>query len=346
MLHCHTSKLLWIVLAVSACSPYVYSQDISEFGNGVNAVSASYQAGLQSVDAIAAQQRDLRFAADRTRLILLPGCDQIGPTGKPPRLPDCAIVTFGASSPPPPNAVQKALTGAASAFDALKSYAAALTALTAANDETALSQAAQTLTSAAAGLATAVTKAAPQAAFAKSFVGPAGGLLGQGIEAYLDQRRLAVLRNTVPAADPVVNDLGQVVAAALLDIRQQQLRQLGPAMREAAEPLEMPSVQQLSAADYRTKLSALEVWVAAYTQARAVDPAAAAEAMIAAHHQLAQALMSNDDQNQAVLAAVDTFAASATQLKAAFQSVSAATSASTTPSKSTGRSKVPGQAQK
>ncbi|HTW70270.1 MAG TPA: hypothetical protein VME47_10310 [Acetobacteraceae bacterium] len=323
MLRFYISKPLWMLLAVSACSPYVYSQEINGFSNGVDAVVASYQIGLRAMDAIAIRQRDAKFAADRTRLILLPGCDQIAATGTPPKLPDCAIVTFGVSSAPPPNAVQKALAGAAPAFDALKSYAAALTAVTLANDETALNQATQSLTTAANGLTTAVTKIAPQAVSAKGFMSPAGGLLGQGIEFYLDRRRLAVLRNTVQAVDPAVDNLGQVVSTALLDIWKQQLLQLGPTMRDDAELLETPSVTSLGSADYLAKLSALEVEVDAYTQARAADPTATARAMEAAHHQLAQALMSSNGQDGAILATVQAFVASAGQLKAAFEVASA-----------------------
>ena len=318
MVQFNTFGPLWISLAVSACSPYVYTQEIGGFGNGVSAVVASYQAGRQAVDAIAMQQRDATFAAGRTRLMLLPGCDQTAPTGTPPKLPDCAIVAFAASPPPPPNPVQAALAAAAPAFDALKSYAAALAAVTSASDETALTQASQTLTSAANGFVTALAKVAPHAASAKGAIGPAGGWLGQGIEFYLGQRRLAVLRSTVPAMDPAVNELGQVVSAALLDIWQQELLQLGPAMRRAAEPLEETSVSKLSAADYQVKLSALESEVAAYTQLRAADPTATARAMVAAHHQLAQALIADNGPDQAVLAAVQAFAASAGQLKASF----------------------------
>lgn len=322
----HTLTPLGILIAVSACSPYLYTQEINGFSNGVNAVAASYQAGRESIDAAAAQQRNARLAAGRTRLMLLPGCDRIAPTGTPPRLPECAIVTFGASSVPPPNAVQKALAGAAPAFDALKSYVAALLAVTSANDQTTLNQATQSLTAAAGGMATAVGKLAPQAAPGNAFVGPSGELLGQGIEFYLDQRRLAALRTTVPAADPAVNGLGQVVSAALVDIWQQQLRQLGPAMRRATEQLEVPSVNRLAIADYQAKLSMLEARVAAYTQARAADPTATAKALVAAHHRLAQALMSNTGQDQAVIGAIRAFAVSAGKLKTSFESATAAPS--------------------
>jgi hypothetical protein len=333
----HILKPLGILISISACSPYLYTQEISGFSTGVNDVVASYQAGRQSIDAAAGQRRDARLAAGRTRLMLLPGCDQTAPAGTPPKLPECAIVTFGASSVPPPNAVQKALAGAASAFDALKSYAAALVAVASANDAAALNQAAARVTTATGDMAAAVGRLAPRAAPADAFVGPSGELLGQGIEFYLDQRRLAALRSTVLAADPAVNGLGQVVSAALLDIWQQQLRQLGPAMRRAAEPFEVLSVNKLTIADYQDKLSMLETRVAAYTQARAVNPTATARALVAAHHRLAQALMSNPGQDQTVLAAVRAFAASAGKLKTAFESASTSAAPPKAPAAATKR---------
>jgi hypothetical protein len=304
-------------IALSACSPYVYNQEITGFSTGVNAVAASYQTGQQAVDAIAAQQWQAANATARTRLLLLPGCDQTDPSGSPPKLPDCAIVAFSAKAAPAPTAVQQNLADAAPAFNALKAYAAALTAVTAAADETALNQASQSLTTAANGLAGTVAKLAPAASPASGFVAPIGSLIGQAVTLYLDQRRLAVLRSAVPAVDPDVQVLGQTVQAALLDIRAQQLLQLGTGLRSDAEPLEVATVSKLSTADYQSKLAALQVGIAAFNQTRAADPTATVAAMVTAHHQLAAALQANSGEQMAVLTAVQTFATAAAQLKTA-----------------------------
>jgi hypothetical protein len=304
-------------VGLSACSPYVYNQEITGFSNGVDTVAASYQSGQQAVDTIVTQRQQAADATARTRLLLLPGCDQTDPSGTPPKLPDCAIVAWSATAAPPPTVVQKDLADAAPAFDALKAYAASLTAVTAAADETALRQASQSLTTAANGLAGTVAKLAPAASPAGGFVTPVGGVISQGITLYLDQRRLAVLRSTVPAVDPDVQVLGQTVQAALLDIRAQQLLQLGTDLRSDAEPLEVAAASKLSPADYQSKLAALQVRIAAFNQARAADPTGTVAAMVSAHHQLAAALEANSGQQMAVLAAVQTFVTAAGQFKTA-----------------------------
>src|ERR1700710_2837128 len=108
--------------AVTACSPYVYNQEIANFSSGVTDIVTSYQAGTQGIDASAAQQRHAADAASRTRLALLPGCTQMDPSGMPPVLPACGLVPFGVTAAPPPTAAQQTLAKAAPAFDALKTY--------------------------------------------------------------------------------------------------------------------------------------------------------------------------------------------------------------------------------
>ncbi len=329
-----TLVLLLGVTAVSACSPYVYNQEITGFSNGVDAVVSSYQTGQQAVETIATQRHQAAEATARTRLILLPGCDQRDPSGTPPKLPDCAAVAFGTTTAPSPTPVQKNLTDAAPAFNALKAYAASLTAVTTAADDTALNQATQSLTAAASGLAGAVAKLAPAAAPASSLATPAASLIGQGITIYLDQRRYAVLRSTVPTVDPAVQALGQTVEAALLNIRAQQLAQLERDLHSNAEPLEIASVSKLSQGDYQSKLAALESKVAAFNQARAADPTATVMAMVNAHHQLALALQDNAGQGMAVLTTVQNFVTTAGQLKTAINTASdAATKAPATAKK-------------
>ncbi len=305
--------LLLSILA--ACSPYVYPQEIAGFGTGVDAVVAGYQTGRQAVDSIVAQQQEAADAAVRARLLLLPGCNQMDPVGTSPRLPDCAVVAFGATASPGPTAAQQALADAAPAFDALKAYAAALTAVTAAGDETKLNQATQTLTTAAGGMIREIGKVRPAAAPTRALDAPAGDLFGMGLTLWLDQRRLAVLRRTVPEADPSVQQLGQTVEAALADIRAQQVRQLGSLLRSDAEAFEVAAVSLLSMTDYRDRRAVLEAAVATFNQARAADPAATVAKMLTAHRQLAQALRGDTGQAAAVQSEVQSFIAAAENLK-------------------------------
>jgi hypothetical protein len=308
-----------IMSTLAACSPYVYPQEIAGFGTGVDAVVAGYRTGRQAVDGIVAQQQGAADAAVRARLLLLPGCDQMDPVGSPPRLPDCAVVAFDARANLGPTAAQRALADAAPAFDALKAYAEALTAVTLAGDDTKLNHATQALTTAAGGVVRDIGKARPATAPASALVSPVGGLFGMGLTLWLDQRRLAVLRRTVPEADPSVQQLGQTVEAALADIRAQQVLQLGSLLRSDAEVFEVAEVSQLDVADYRDRRVMLESAVAAFKQARSADPAATVAKMLSAHRQLAQALQADTGQAAAMLSDVHSFIEAAEALKNAIE---------------------------
>jgi hypothetical protein len=312
-------------IGVSACSPYVYSPEIDRFSNGVNALVSSYQTGERAVDAIIAGRQNAADAAARRRLLLLPGCDQMDPRGKPPTLPACAVVPFGAAANPAPTQVQKHLADAAPAFGALKAYASALTAVITAADETALNQAAEGMTSAGSNLVGAVAKVAPATAVAKSSVTALGDLMGRGIALYLDQRRYAVLRRAVPVMDPYVQALGQTVQATLSSIRAQQLVQLGSVLRGDAEQFAPAAVRKLSPGEYQSKRTALDAEVTAFNQARAADPAATVTTMISAHRDLMRALQDGGRQATGVATATETFAASAEKLEIAVVAGSRAT---------------------
>ena len=149
--------------ALSACSAGTYQAEIAGFGAGVDAVVTSYRSGQQAVDDIVAQQRLAADAAARSRVLLLPGCDQTDPAGQPPYLPDCDAVAAGAQAVPPPTPVQQNLAHAAPAFNALKAYAAAVSAVAAAADDAALTRTAQSLGAAADGLAKVLAKPKPAA---------------------------------------------------------------------------------------------------------------------------------------------------------------------------------------
>ncbi len=160
---------------------------------------------------------------------------------------------------------------------------------------------------------------------ASALVGPAGTSLGQGIGSWLDQRRLAALRNTVPAMDPDVQVLGRTAQAALADIRAQQLLQLGRDLRSDAVPFEVPAVSKLSVTDYQIRRAKLEASIAAFNQARFADPAAAITAMVNAHRQLTLALRGNAGQATAALTGVQGFVAAAEKLRAALAAPVSAT---------------------
>jgi hypothetical protein len=323
--------------ALSACSADTYQAEIAGFGAGVDAVVTSYRSGQQAVDDIVAQQRLAADAAARSRVLLLPGCDQIDPAGQPPYLPDCDAVAAGAQAVSPPTPVQQNVAHAAPAFNALKAYATSVSAVAAAADDAALTRTAQSLAAAADGLAKVLAKPKPAAARkasigptdrliapTNSLIAPADSLITRGITLYLDQRRLAALRHVVPAADAAVQALGSTLQAALADIRVQTLLQLERGLRSAAEPLEAASVGRLSVADYQSRRRLLQTRIAAFNEARAADPDATVAALVKAHHLLALTLQAGNAPVVAPLTSVQAFVAAAGSLQAALRTATGA----------------------
>jgi hypothetical protein len=227
-------------------------------------------------------------------------------------------------------ASQVQVARAAQTFDALKMYAAALTAVTNATDDATLKQASQNLLAAAGTFSASVAKIAPEAALPNTVVTPATNLINLGVTAYLDRQRYAALRATVPAMDAPVAAAGNTMKDALLSIRQVQLAHMVDDLTIAIEPFETGAASKLNQSEYQAQLAALLSKVAAFNQARASDPSATVSAMIEAHKQLATALLNNAGQTQAVLTAALNFANAAGQLKTSVDAGSSSTETSTT----------------
>lgn len=318
---------LFVAIGVSSCSPYVYTQEISAFGTGVNTVAASYQTGQQTVDSIVAQQREASRVAELTPVHTVGAC--LGqPDAAAAKQTPCSIVPASDTTAVPPTQDQSAIAKAAPTITALKNYATALVAVTNAADDTTLTQAEQGLTTAAGGLATALSKIEPAAGTAGTVVTQASTLIGLGITTYLDYRRYKILRTTVTAADPAVSALGQTILAALNSIRAVELQQASSDLQDAQNPLLPAAIKKITGqSKYQTLYAELQAKVAAFNQISASDPTATVNAMTAAHSQLAAALQNGTGESLAVLAAVQNFVNDATSLKASVDSASKPTPA-------------------
>ncbi|OIQ82493.1 hypothetical protein GALL_357150 [mine drainage metagenome] len=314
-----TKSLVIITLGttlLSACAPYAYNSEITSFANSVNTVVSTHQTGKQAIAIQIAQQQQAAHIAAKDRLDLLPGCDSVDPSGNPPKLKDCTVVKFGEVHAPKATPELIHLANDEPLFAALKAYVTALTAVSNAEDDAALTKATQSFTSAASGLTDAVAKLAPETP-SSALVTSAGGVLGQGISLYLNSRRLAVLRTIVSAVDPSIITLGQTVETDLYVIRAHQIRQMQKELHADVATFQAETVDKLNESDYQTKLVALQTKVAAFNQARAADPKAIAKAMVNAHHQLAVALQNKSEQILPVLTAVADFSSAAGQMKTA-----------------------------
>lgn len=322
------------LVGISACSPYVYNQEITSFSNGINSTVSSYQTGQQTVASLVLQDQQADYVKARARLTLESGC--LDSNALPPNLPECAVVPFSGGIPPLTEqtktdlASQVQVVRAAQTFSALKMYATALTAVTNATDDATLKQASQSLQSAVGTLLASVTKVAPEAKLSSAVASPASNLITLGITAYLDRQRYAVLRDTVPRMDGPVAATGITMRDALLAIRQMQLARMVDDLTAAIEPFETGPASKLSESEYKSQLAALLTKVAAFNQAPASDPSATVSAMIEAHKQLATALLNNAGQTQTVLTAALNFATAAGQLKTAVDAGSSSTATSTT----------------
>ncbi len=61
------AALLIICLALGACSPYVYKDEVATFGQGVDASVQAFQSLMPQYSAWATKQRDKRFLSDFER---------------------------------------------------------------------------------------------------------------------------------------------------------------------------------------------------------------------------------------------------------------------------------------
>ncbi|MDR3632144.1 MAG: hypothetical protein P4L42_17630 [Desulfocapsaceae bacterium] len=313
---------------ISACSPYVYNQEISGFSTGVNATVASYQSGQQSLSGLVLQDKQADYVKAKTRLTLQEGC--LDANALPPGLPECGVVPFSGDPSPFTQTTQNDLrlqaqvARAAQVFNALKIYAAALTAVTNAADDTSLKQASQDLGTAMGTFSTATAAVAPEAPQTAAVIDSATNLIGQGLSGYLDEQRYRALKASVPAMDVSVAAMGKTMTDALLSIRQMQLAHMADDMISLAEPFETGAAGKLSQAEYQDRLTALESKVAAFNQARAGDPRATISALVEAHRQLAAALTNDTGQAPVVLNASLNFAVAAEQLNASLAAGTAA----------------------
>ncbi len=308
------------LISLSACSPYVYNQEIMSFTSGVNSIVSSYQTGQQSLVTLVLQDQQADYVKARSKLTLAAGC--LDSNALPPDLLGCAIVPLSEGFSPLSQVTQSYLKSqaqvarAAQIFDALQMYTAALTAVTNATDDATLKLASQNLGGAVGTFSDSIAKIAPGTTVSNTVINSATNLINLGVTAYLDTQRYAVLRATVPAMDAPVSVAGKTMKDALLSIRQVQLAHMVNDLTTTKEPFETGAASKLNQSEYQSQLVALQSKVAAFNQARASNPSATVSAMIEAHKQLATALLNDAGQTHVVLTATLNFASAAEELKA------------------------------
>lgn len=311
--------MILIALLASACSPYIYKDEVGSFAKGVADLDAAYTQGTAAAAKVVRAADLERWSEARATLTLSPECARAATAAAAAR---CEVVEAGTNAQrSPPRTALQAIEQAKDTFTALDEYAQALKAVVDAGDRQALEKAQEQLKDAATTLGERAGK--PQAA------GAIVGLFNSITATVLDNRRFQVLRVTVTETDSAIEVLGRTAGTVLGRIRDVRVALATQEAGAIQTDLAADTAHRLSAADYASRTAALESAALELKELRSVDPGAAADAMIAAHHKLMSALHDPDPQLAAVFAVVRSFAKQAQAVRDALAPQPAAASGNT-----------------
>ncbi len=339
----HRSLTVGLLASVTACSPYVYKDGITRFSSDMTSVLDQEGSAASEVRVQSSKLQAVTYAAVRQPIKSDPaGCllpDGIVSAG-------CRIVAdddggdaADAASPVALHAgglrgIRASFLGLTKAdadrqrlFAALRDYALGLAALANASDQANYDAAVTTLSSSiAAGVKAGSGGSAGDSAAAQAvakFVGAIGGI-------YLEQRRYTALRSAVTTVEAVTmpvfgRDLGTTLAAqrgALLDYDRYRLAQIEPGFSRS-------NARRMSQEEYTVNYARMQTVIDDENRLYAADPTVTVKTMLAAHHELAQALRNGDGQFAAFSQALDSFSAQVSALGKSFSGSRGSTVAKT-----------------
>jgi len=312
--------LLPIVLFASACSPYIYQKEVGLFGKGVDDSIASFEELKQMERERRVAQRNENLKKQGATILTSPECDQlrrkyeagfkerarnvlteadyeacqVAPTGQPrvdPLLPNLTAMGEG-----------------------LRRYAAALGAVTNAEDATQFQSAFTEFNSSVTGLLKAVNQELAEKNRQK-FDAIAGLVYQAGI-AYLNQRRFNALQKAVNDTHPVIKTAAELMAEGAFSM-------YGPEISKSEERLD----QLQSAAASKTGDDYVRAWQALnaerdmYVELFRKSPVGVFQKLVETHEALRKSVSDpgNTDQIQQVLTNAKAFQASAQTALQAFK---------------------------
>lgn len=221
--------LLIVCLALGACSPYVYKDEVAIFGQGVDASVQAFQSLMPQYTTWATEKRDdqlLRgFASNQIKPSVSDGCEVLDQTYGD------RFAESGASAsdvltaqdyaachvtPVPRTDPDKGLPNLTALGVALKSYAAGLAALTNSEDEAALQSAFGQLNTSAKSLLTSANEKLSEKG--EATFDAIGALVYQAGLTYLRQRRFNALKQAVNDYDDLVGKAADLLAEGAFDI--------------------------------------------------------------------------------------------------------------------------------
>jgi hypothetical protein len=291
----------------SSCSPYVYKNEVQGFAAGVNALDEGYEAGLQALADRRVAANNAKWLNNKPAVVLSNGCL---PTSSPNPQPCGVVDPFGDlpdETTAGPGEVESAAAEQRQHVRALADYAAALDALTRAEDREAFNNAAATLEQSVDGLAGRLAPGAPS-------LGPLVSLFSFVTGTYLDQRRFVALRSAVDEVDPLLHELRDPLVIAFEEMARAQQQYLLNEGNKVGERLGPEVGDQVYAANLRD----LERIAAAADKLAHSAPQAAVDDMIAAHGELRRALNEGRGQDKEVIKAINDFVEKAKAVQAAF----------------------------
>ena len=306
---CMAVVLVGLVAAsLGACSPYLYKNEVADFGGGVKAVATAYDDGMTAYAQERSDRQQVQWRLDRAKLAKTPGCEiGVGPGATTDE--SCELRLAGPGTPPPPGPPSTLERVGPELVAPLQRYAAALVAITDAQDREQLIAAQAQLQESLDGFAK--TTGSPTIPLDPVFA---------ITRVFLDQSRYDVLKRSVLAADPQIPKIAAALGVALDTLRGNRADELNLALEARARTLSSGLPQDV----YDSRLDGAMRDRNALEALRGSNPAAAADKMVKAHRALAEALQDNQRQIASVTAAAQEFYDAAVALQKAFAIAGAA----------------------
>jgi hypothetical protein len=314
----------------------------------IGSLSTSYDAANQRIASEQRLNHRLEWVSTRPELARGPGCEVsatgsavcdlmaknglvLSPTSVSADAPTepgqdiCLVPIAGVGTPTADTIKALKPLQRADVIASLKTYAAALLAVTKAQDRADFDAASGKASAAVGGLVqsaalasgTAAAAAAPLAGLAKASADIALWLIGQE----LDHKRLEELRAATETACEPVHALAIALAFMLEEQRGDELQLLRQQLEWNIRAVNQLR-QQGSAQSYGAAIDAAEASADAFQNIHVTDPDALSNALRDAHDQLVLAVRNNTGQGAALIASLNTFAKYVDQLETAAHNVS------------------------
>ena len=326
----------------SACSPYLFADNVQTFSTKMGSIDASYRENAQKIVAERHLANRTLWVHDKPKLVTSPGCDfdttnpvpcdlmaegaalplvngvsRADPTAPGPDV--CQAATDLPTLPTPDGGKRAAHLERADLLKALDNYTAALAAITNAQDRADFDNATAKASAAVGELA------GPYASVAKPSSSAVLWLVGQD----LDYRRLHELQNATQQACEPIHVLTDALGVALEEQRDARLRGLFVLLVRKTQAVNRArTAPGVTDQTYAAALDDAQATANAFQMVRATDPHATALALRNAHDKLVVAVRNNNGEFTALVASLENFDQNANDLAAAARANASVSSSS------------------